>query len=553
MGARLQAIRAAIVTTLCLMMAGAHAAPMTPDPTGMWYDPAQPGWGLSVTQQGDNIFAVLFVYDANHIPQWFVASNVVDTGHFANTLVGEAYAGPLYRTTGAAFTQPGDTTPLSATPVGSIQIGYVQPTGNLSVSYTVNGTTVNKVVTPQTWGSNSALLTGVYGGGFNGGIFIDSTPGCQPPALLQGIPDFNIDTTTTPDALRLTWSQPNNVYCTVSGTYAQQGQLGTFAGPVMCGPALPGAVPTNMGSLSIAQMTMGPGGFSGYVNYNSSVVDGGSCGVGGRIGGIERGSIPSAQSPILSPDPTGMWYEAAHPGWGMNVTQQGGTIFAVIFVYDGANAPRWYVASQVLDAGRTWNASDGFSGIPGELHSGTLYQANGAFFGDETDTMAMHANAVGTFSMAYTSDNPRTLSIRYNVGEITVVKNVQAQTWTSNVARLSGTYAGGVSISPCVCFPELCDAPISSGLPLQIAVAPGPSPSTVQLAWNAPVGACTYTATYSQDGQLGAMQGPVACDGLPSALPLTVTNVTVGASGFSGVATLPGYCPGSIGGVRVVQ
>ncbi len=81
---------------------------------------------------------------------------------------------------------------------------------------------------------------------------------------------------------------------------------------------------------------------------------------------------------------------------------------------------------------------------------------------------------------------------------------------------------------------------------------PGPSPSTVQLAWNpgAPMGACTYTATYSQDGQIGALQGTTACSGNANALPLTVTNVTISSSGFSGVANLPGYCPGAIGGVK---
>jgi hypothetical protein len=553
MGMTLRSIPRVAATLLALAFGPALAAPISPDPTGMWYDPSQPGWGLSVTQQGDTAFIVLLTYDANHNPEWFVASNVVDTGTFRNFLVGEIYAGTLYQTTGPAFSAPSDTTAFHAMPVGDIQIGYVQPTSNLSVTYTINGTTVNKVVTPQTWGSNSALLTGKYGGGFNGGIFIDSTPSCPLPTLLQGIPDFNIDTTTTPDALNLIWNQPNNVYCAVSGTYAQQGQFGTFGGPVMCAPGLVGAVATNMGTLSIARMTMGPGGFSGYLNYSSPVVGGSSCGVGGVIGGIERGSIPSAgagSAPMMSPDPTGMWYDAAHPGWGIHVTQQGATIFAVIFVYDEAHTPRWYVASPVLDTGRTWNTSDGFSGSPGELYSGMLFRTTGAFFGNDTDSTSMNASAVGTFSMAYTADNPRTLSIRYNAGGTTVVKNVQAQTWRSNAAQLSGTYAGGVSISPCACFPELCDAPISSGLPLQITVMPGSSPSTVQLAWNAPVGACKYTATYSQDGQLGALQGPVACDGLASALPLTVTSVTIGASGFSGVANLPGYCPGSIGGVK---
>ncbi|HEX3096798.1 MAG TPA: hypothetical protein VHQ02_03725 [Usitatibacter sp.] len=30
----------------------AHAA-ITPDPTGLWFDPAETGWGLGVAQQGD--------------------------------------------------------------------------------------------------------------------------------------------------------------------------------------------------------------------------------------------------------------------------------------------------------------------------------------------------------------------------------------------------------------------------------------------------------------------------------------------------------------------
>jgi len=282
MRAFLGAVRAAIVTAAAIMMAGAHAAPMTPDPTGMWYDPNQPGWGLSLTQQGDAIFAALFVYDAGHNPQWFVASNVADTGQFMNQLVGEVYSGTLYRTTGPTYTQPSDTTPLSATAVGTIQVAYVQPSNNLYVTYSVNGTTVTKTLQAQTWGSNAPLLPGSY----SGAILIGSTTSCQAPAPLQKVASFTVSQGATPGTLNVTWGSGIDVGCMMSGTYAQQGQFGTLTGPVMCGP-IPNLI-ANVGTFTITQMTIAPTGFSGYLNYTSPMVNGSSCSVGGSIGGVKN-------------------------------------------------------------------------------------------------------------------------------------------------------------------------------------------------------------------------------------------------------------------------
>jgi hypothetical protein len=536
---------------LAFWSAQATAAAMTPDPTGMWYEPEQPGWGMSVTQQGDTVFAVLFVYDNNGLPRWFVASNIVDTGASPNFLVSEVHSGTLYQTTGPALLVPSDPAAFKVTAVGTIQLAYVQPTNNLSVTYTINGTTVSKVVAPQTWGSNAPTLIGKYGAAITGGIFIDSTPSCRPSTLLEDISDFNIDPTVDPDTFRMFWTRADNTECWVSGTYAQRGQFGSFAGPVMCAPMIVNAVSVGMGSLSVTQMTIGPGGFSGSLDYKLPDVSGNGCAVAGSIGGAQRGQ-PGGNPAAISPDPTGMWYDPAHLGWGMNLTQQGATNFAVIYVYDNANAPRWYVASNVVDSGRAWSASDGFSGNPGELYSGTLYETRGTYFGS-TSPMQVTTSPVGTFSMAYTGDKPRALSVRYDVLGSAVVKTVQPQTFLSNIAQLSGTYAGAVVIHPCACFPELCDSPISSSAAMQITATPGPSPSALQLVWNlgSPIGACKYSATYAQDGQLGSLQGSVACDGNPSSLPFTVTNLTIGANGFSGVADLPGFCPGAIGGVKV--
>src|SRR5664279_1199043 len=102
---------------LSLAIPSVHAAGMTPDPTGIWYDPAQPGWGMGITQQGDTIFAVLFVYDASHKPTWLVASNVVDTGIELDPVGGQVFSGPLYRTSGPFLSLIHISEPTRRTPI----------------------------------------------------------------------------------------------------------------------------------------------------------------------------------------------------------------------------------------------------------------------------------------------------------------------------------------------------------------------------------------------------------------------------------------------------
>jgi uncharacterized secreted protein with C-terminal beta-propeller domain len=41
------------------------------DHSGTWYDPRNPGWGLSFLEQGDITGSVVFTYDANGRPTWF--------------------------------------------------------------------------------------------------------------------------------------------------------------------------------------------------------------------------------------------------------------------------------------------------------------------------------------------------------------------------------------------------------------------------------------------------------------------------------------------------
>ncbi len=43
--------------------------------TALWSNPADPGWGLAISHQGDAAFGVLFTYDAQNRPTWAVMSN----------------------------------------------------------------------------------------------------------------------------------------------------------------------------------------------------------------------------------------------------------------------------------------------------------------------------------------------------------------------------------------------------------------------------------------------------------------------------------------------
>jgi uncharacterized secreted protein with C-terminal beta-propeller domain len=68
------------------------------DRTGHWFAPAQQGWGLSLTEQGDVIGGVLFAYNAAGEPTWFAGfgreGDSVQLHAFTGTCPGCTYATP---------------------------------------------------------------------------------------------------------------------------------------------------------------------------------------------------------------------------------------------------------------------------------------------------------------------------------------------------------------------------------------------------------------------------------------------------------------------------
>ena len=99
---------------------------------------------------------------------------------------------------------------------------------------------------------------------------------------------------------------------------------------------------------------------------------------------------------------TGLWWNSAEPGWGVNVAHQGDTVFATIFAYADDGEPLWLVASGArLQADRTFK--------------GTLYRASGPGF-DEHPWSGVNLKPVGEVSLAFTRPDRGTLVYSYHDG-----------------------------------------------------------------------------------------------------------------------------------------
>ena len=250
--------RSAIVAAL-LATGGIAAARMTPEPTGLWLDPAEAGWGLSLSLQGETVFGVLFAYDDARRPAWYVASSMLGSplpgpGTFSTSDAG----GPLLRMSGPWFGSPFDPAMVSGTPVGQIHVAYIDAQ-TLAVVYSIDGQQVVKTLRRFTWSSNRPLIAGSY----VGGLFLPKhDTACGAPnvngdgrgSTLDAGPNAQLD------GIRISWSTGIDTVCLVEGGYSQHGQFGALTSTLLCGPV--NSV-SPVGTLQVDNLQVSESGFSG--------------------------------------------------------------------------------------------------------------------------------------------------------------------------------------------------------------------------------------------------------------------------------------------------
>lgn len=104
--------------------------------TGLWWQPAEPGWGLSLAHQGDTLFPTWYTYDAGGRPVWYVggAMTLQADGHFR---------GPAYRVSGRPFSQIAGAVDPVAEEVGELSL-RPNTDGSAEFVYTIGSITQQK-------------------------------------------------------------------------------------------------------------------------------------------------------------------------------------------------------------------------------------------------------------------------------------------------------------------------------------------------------------------------------------------------------------------------
>lgn len=133
---------------------GIGATPVTGAYTGLWWNPNESGWGMSITQRAAMIFVAWYTYDPIGQPAWLVMSSC--------PVVGSGCTGDIYNVVGG--------TPLGVPWNGNGKVVTRVGTGTLNFSdnnigtlnYSVNGVNGSKLVTRQLFATGSSLPTVDY-------------------------------------------------------------------------------------------------------------------------------------------------------------------------------------------------------------------------------------------------------------------------------------------------------------------------------------------------------------------------------------------------------
>lgn len=108
----------------------------------------------------------------------------------------------------------------------------------------------------------------------------------------------------------------------------------------------------------------------------------------GRTVAIQRQSSPDDPIPPQSWG-TDLWWNPAESGWGLAVMDQRQSRFLVLFAYDGAGKPVWYVTSRCEKY------------ASGEACRGPLYRPAGPAFGPIFDPSRVRLTEVGSMSFSF--------------------------------------------------------------------------------------------------------------------------------------------------------
>lgn len=184
-----------------------------------WNNGAEPGWGLSITQNADILFGALYIYDTGSLPTWYSATMTFVSENGGT----RTYSGALFKTSGPALGQPYNPALLTYRQVGTMTIEFPDDAHGL-LTYTIDSIGATKAIERFTFAPNQVV--GSYVGSTS-----DVTYGCANPSR-----DGEVTNDPGPFSIAIENGEAVMRFptCTVNGKWTQQGQVGTIEGPYGC-------------------------------------------------------------------------------------------------------------------------------------------------------------------------------------------------------------------------------------------------------------------------------------------------------------------------------
>jgi len=250
------------VVVLALAVSGVRASTSSSEITDMWWSPGESGWGVNVVLQRDVAFLTFFVYDTMGNPVWYTSNAQLATD--GSTV----WNGLLYATSGPWFGGPFAAGNVHVRQAGTVSFAIAQ-LDQATLTYTVDGVPVSKIVERQTWTNED------YSGEYLGGYSITDSNCTQ--ANLNGLEEAggSLSVAQNGSAITVTATLSQGT-CTFSGTYAQTGKLGQVTGNYTCTSGV-------KGEFALIEMTPTISGFSGRLVGQNQF-----CQFAGTLGGIRR-------------------------------------------------------------------------------------------------------------------------------------------------------------------------------------------------------------------------------------------------------------------------
>lgn len=127
--------------------------------TALWWNPAEPGWGVTITQQNRVIVLTFLLYGPDRLPRWFEAAAYSNLSPGPNGYT--TWNGDMYESTGPFYGGLFDPATVTTRKVGTVSFSPATP-GTATLKYSIDGVVVTKPIERQTF--QRIPLLGVFRG-----------------------------------------------------------------------------------------------------------------------------------------------------------------------------------------------------------------------------------------------------------------------------------------------------------------------------------------------------------------------------------------------------